>query len=292
MSTTKKKAVVMPSMMKTITEVIQVSLRLGQVILRASSRTCRKNRAGLTRRLGAGLSWGAMTAAEAWAWGFLPCPNFPPRVVSGVLFLALSFVVAFKYVSGTRVGLPAAAPLIDSGRSGGTRTPGPRFWRPMLYQLSYTPSGKRQRAGERGALRRARPSPEPSALAMPGKGSKHAKTAVMSQARQGLAPRFSPWRRSPAHCRRGPAHGNPPRPGGGAAAPGRARRRGGRARRAAPRRREPRAGARSARPPPRPWRRTADWPRSAGAAAPGHATPGRRTAAGRAASRRRTPAAL
>src|SRR5688572_2210828 len=23
------------------------------------------------------------------------------------------------------------------GRSGGTRTPSPRFWRPMLYQLSY-----------------------------------------------------------------------------------------------------------------------------------------------------------
>src|SRR5215475_15181095 len=28
-----------------------------------------------------------------------------------------------------------------NGRSGGTRTPGPRFWRPMLYQLSYTPTG-------------------------------------------------------------------------------------------------------------------------------------------------------
>ena len=26
------------------------------------------------------------------------------------------------------------------GRSGGTRTHDPRFWRPMLYQLSYTPS--------------------------------------------------------------------------------------------------------------------------------------------------------
>ena len=25
------------------------------------------------------------------------------------------------------------------GRSGGTRTPGIRFWRPTLYQLSYTP---------------------------------------------------------------------------------------------------------------------------------------------------------
>src|SRR5579883_950673 len=26
-----------------------------------------------------------------------------------------------------------------SGRSGGARTPNPRFWRPVLYQLSYTP---------------------------------------------------------------------------------------------------------------------------------------------------------
>ena len=25
------------------------------------------------------------------------------------------------------------------GRGGGTRTPGTRFWRPLLYQLSYTP---------------------------------------------------------------------------------------------------------------------------------------------------------
>ena len=28
---------------------------------------------------------------------------------------------------------------VSTGRSGGTRTHGPRFWRPMLYQLSYTP---------------------------------------------------------------------------------------------------------------------------------------------------------
>jgi hypothetical protein len=38
--------------------------------------------------------------------------------------------------------------LASTGRSGGTRTPGLRFWRPPLYQLSYTPSGKCQRAGE------------------------------------------------------------------------------------------------------------------------------------------------
>src|SRR3979490_372152 len=33
-----------------------------------------------------------------------------------------------------------ARTLLTNGRSGGTRTPGPRFWRPMLYQLSYTPA--------------------------------------------------------------------------------------------------------------------------------------------------------
>src|SRR6476469_10325123 len=32
----------------------------------------------------------------------------------------------------------SAAHGLKGGRSGGIRTPGPRFWRPMLYQLSYT----------------------------------------------------------------------------------------------------------------------------------------------------------
>ncbi len=29
---------------------------------------------------------------------------------------------------------------VAAGRSGGTRTHNPRFWRPVLYQLSYTPN--------------------------------------------------------------------------------------------------------------------------------------------------------
>src|SRR5271155_3056754 len=54
------------------------------------------------------------------------------------------------------VFLVASATLLKSvssplGRSGGTRTPGLRFWRPPLYQLSYTPRRKAGRAG--------RPSP-------------------------------------------------------------------------------------------------------------------------------------
>src|SRR5882757_5695351 len=39
----------------------------------------------------------------------------------------------------------------NNGRSGGTRTHDPRFWRPMLYQLSYTP--KQQAATGAGAGR-------------------------------------------------------------------------------------------------------------------------------------------
>jgi hypothetical protein len=34
------------------------------------------------------------------------------------------------------------AQLEKDGRSGGARTPNPRFWRPVLYQLSYTPRAR------------------------------------------------------------------------------------------------------------------------------------------------------
>ena len=32
--------------------------------------------------------------------------------------------------------------ITGSGRAGGTRTPNRRFWRPLLYQLSYRPNPK------------------------------------------------------------------------------------------------------------------------------------------------------
>src|SRR6185437_3110868 len=35
--------------------------------------------------------------------------------------------------------MPDRVCLSPCGRSGGDRTPNPRFWRPVLYQLSYTP---------------------------------------------------------------------------------------------------------------------------------------------------------
>src|SRR5205823_10642357 len=36
--------------------------------------------------------------------------------------------------------LPVCAYLLHTGRTGGNRTPNPRFWRPVLCQLSYCPS--------------------------------------------------------------------------------------------------------------------------------------------------------
>src|SRR5207253_11440551 len=35
--------------------------------------------------------------------------------------------------------LSATVVIPECGRGGATRTPDPRFWRPLLYQLSYTP---------------------------------------------------------------------------------------------------------------------------------------------------------
>jgi hypothetical protein len=47
---------------------------------------------------------------------------------------------------------PSIAQVLNlTGRGRGTRTPDPRFWRPMLYQLSYTP---RADAGRKGKTRR------------------------------------------------------------------------------------------------------------------------------------------
>src|SRR6202521_398093 len=40
----------------------------------------------------------------------------------------------------------ASHPARGPGRSGGARTPNPRFWRPVLYQLSYTPSSSIHKA--------------------------------------------------------------------------------------------------------------------------------------------------
>jgi hypothetical protein len=67
-------------MMKTITEVIQVSLRLGHTILRPSARTWLKNWAGLVRFFGAESSTVTVVAAALPAvWGRAPAAGFPVR---------------------------------------------------------------------------------------------------------------------------------------------------------------------------------------------------------------------
>src|ERR1700740_1523781 len=54
-----------------------------------------------------------------------------------------------------------------AGRSGGDRTPNPRFWRPVLYQLSYTPMPSDRKRASPSPSRgpgHARPLPPPEPL--------------------------------------------------------------------------------------------------------------------------------
>src|SRR5215218_3260431 len=110
-------------MIATITEVIQVSRRLVQVILRASARTSRANCARLVFFFGAvwaSADAGAMTAAVLAARFFIACGLEPG-------FLAIG-LWSNSHLRGCGRRAPVVhATYIGSGRSGGTRTPGPRF---------------------------------------------------------------------------------------------------------------------------------------------------------------------
>jgi hypothetical protein len=46
-----------------------------------------------------------------------------------------------------------------NGRAGGARTPDPRFWRPVLYQLSYSPKKHTRRRSARLLVHGVRPAP-------------------------------------------------------------------------------------------------------------------------------------
>src|SRR5512142_1067776 len=98
----------MNTIRNTMPVVTMVSLRVGQVTRASSWRTCWTNSAALVLAMAGqinllGGGWGARQSL---------------------------------YTHGT-AGLDAAPPR--RGRSGGARPPNPRFWRPVLYQLSYTP---------------------------------------------------------------------------------------------------------------------------------------------------------
>src|ERR1700724_1664909 len=97
-------------MAKTIAVVTMVSLRLGQVTRATSWRTCWTNSAAIDFAMSADLKG----RGNSYPYGDSPGP-FPAG----------------------RAGTASSV-----GRSGGARTPNPRFWRPVLYQLSYTPKIK------------------------------------------------------------------------------------------------------------------------------------------------------
>ena len=130
-STIQKNSVAIRTMMKTITEVIQVSLRLGQTILRASARTWLKNCGIEVFYFGAAESIVTVAGAPA-ATGALPGRK-PGRVgLPGDLAINVS---SNKRTCRTRWGFHPAT-TGGNGRSWGIRTHDPRFWRPVLYQLS------------------------------------------------------------------------------------------------------------------------------------------------------------
>src|SRR5437879_13219886 len=82
--------------------IVRSSPQLGQITLRSSPRMSSKLR--MRPRRGAGV--------------VVRCNLF----ALGSVGTALAMVIIHEY-----------------GRGGATRTPDPRFWRPMLYKLSYTP---------------------------------------------------------------------------------------------------------------------------------------------------------
>src|SRR5712691_10700378 len=53
--------------------------------------------------------------------------------------IAPSYTYYIRIQGPWRMVAMAPHPARGPGRSGGARTPNPRFWRPVLYQLSYTP---------------------------------------------------------------------------------------------------------------------------------------------------------
>jgi len=88
-STAAKNSAASATMIATITEVIQVSRRLVQVIRRASARTSRANWARLTRFFGSGVATApgvAMTAAVRAARFLIACGDFPGFLAMAAFF--------------------------------------------------------------------------------------------------------------------------------------------------------------------------------------------------------------
>ena len=80
-----------------------------------------------------------------------------PAAPGGTNWAGLIFAMTTRSSTRLHSVLNAAIPATRSGRSGGARTPNPRFWRPVLYQLSYTPRPGNRAASESGVEAPDRP---------------------------------------------------------------------------------------------------------------------------------------
>jgi hypothetical protein len=136
-STPRKKIPNIVVMISTITTVTIVSRPVGQTTFAVSARTCRMNSPGVVFAI-------ALQNPK------MPRQHRPAAGKSGLnetLMSGMMGAISRITANGKRCG--ADLDHIRRGRGGGTRTHGPRFWRPMLYQLSYTPTRRMERVSRR-----------------------------------------------------------------------------------------------------------------------------------------------
>ena len=97
------------------------------------------------RRLGTGREplLTALCGIRSYVFGILSCGSAPPR--SGMYWMVPRARLELARPCGHSALNAACLPFqhlgdLETGRSERTRTPDLRFWRPLLYQLSYAPA--------------------------------------------------------------------------------------------------------------------------------------------------------
>src|SRR3954471_9744976 len=127
-----------------------------------------------------------MSRQPGWiVWGIQSRAGYPSKRAGSRCRYVLPAAINVKMRgTGLRAAPGSWKPDRKAGRSGRARTCDPRFWRPVLYQLSYTPAGDlrrrrsapfqaygkaewqgRKRLFERGVHQAAQHGPEVFALA-------------------------------------------------------------------------------------------------------------------------------
>src|SRR5579863_4204495 len=112
----------MNTMTNTIAVVTMVSLRVGQVTRDSSWRTCWTNSAALVLAMSEQITLIGRS-----------------RQTHHTRYMVARVPRRQGCAADRRHFAPAGLSTRGHGRSGEARTPNPRFWRPVLYQLSYTP---------------------------------------------------------------------------------------------------------------------------------------------------------